>query len=42
MVALGFLLLYIAISKRGALVADFFVKLFQAPPTKPTEGSADE
>lgn len=35
-IALGLLLIYIALSKKGGLVADFVVKLFQSDP-KPLE-----
>lgn len=36
-IAIGLFLLYIALSKKGGLVADFAVKLFQPtpPPNKP-------
>lgn len=42
MVAIGFLLLYVAVSKRGALVADFFVKLFQPTPKANANEGEDE
>lgn len=34
-IAIGFLIIYIAVSEKGGLVADFFVKLFSTnPPDK--------
>jgi len=35
-IAIGLLLIYIALSKKGGLVADFAVKLFQAEPQPTT------
>lgn len=35
-IALGLLIIYIALSEKGGLVADFVVKLFSS--TKPPEG----
>lgn len=35
-IAIGLLLIYIALSNKGGLVADFVVKLFQ--PSPPTNG----
>ena len=37
-IAIGLLLIYIALSKKGGLVADFAVKLFQPTPTPTDKG----